>query len=45
MLGLADSLDFASIRDLVMGQLEGSAQTVALYAWTSIRTSGNVMMT
>ncbi|MGF6727169.1 putative PurR-regulated permease PerM [Paraburkholderia sp. GAS41] len=45
VLGLADSLDFASIRDLVTGQLEGSAQTVALYAWTSIRTSGNVMMT
>jgi predicted PurR-regulated permease PerM len=44
-LGLADSLDFASIRDLVMGQLEGSAQQVAMYAWTSIRTSGNVMMT
>src|SRR5579864_7429666 len=45
LLGLADSLDFASIRDLVMGQLEGSAQTVARYAWTSIRTSGNVMIT
>ena len=45
MLGLADSLDFASIRDLVMGQLEGSAQTVAQYAWTSLRTSGNLMMT
>jgi predicted PurR-regulated permease PerM len=45
LLGLADSLDFASIRDLVTGQLEGSAQTVALYAWTSIRTSGNVMIT
>jgi predicted PurR-regulated permease PerM len=45
MLGLADSLDFASIRDLVTGQLEGSAQTIALYAWTSIRTSGNVMIT
>lgn len=44
LLGLADSLDFASIRDLVMGQLEGSAQTVALYAWTYLRTSGNVMM-
>ncbi|MFM0036321.1 AI-2E family transporter [Paraburkholderia strydomiana] len=44
MLGLADSLDFASIRDLVMGQLEGSAKTVAQYAWTSIRTSGNLMM-
>jgi predicted PurR-regulated permease PerM len=45
VLGLADSLDFASIRDLVMGQLEGSAQTVAAYAWAYIRTSGNVMMT
>lgn len=45
LLGLADSLDFASIRDLVMGQLEGSAQTVALYAWTSLRTSGNLAMT
>lgn len=45
ILGLADSLDFASIRDLVMGQLEGSAQQVALYVWTSVRTSGNVMMT
>ncbi|MCX4160332.1 MULTISPECIES: AI-2E family transporter [Paraburkholderia] len=45
VLGLADSLDFASIRDLVMGQLEGSAKTVALYAWTSVRTSGNVMIT
>ena len=45
LLGLADSLDFASIRDLVMGQLEGSAQQVALYVWTSVRTSGNLMMT
>ena len=45
MLGLADSLDFASIRDLVMGQFEGSAQTIARYAWSSIRTSGNVMIT
>ncbi|MFL9961671.1 AI-2E family transporter [Paraburkholderia sediminicola] len=45
MMGLADSLDFASIRDLAMGQLEGSAQTVAMYVWTSLRTSGNLMMT
>ncbi|WP_153101265.1 AI-2E family transporter [Paraburkholderia hayleyella] len=44
-MGLANSLDFASLRDLVMGQMEGSAQTIATYAWTSIRTSGNVMMT
>ncbi|MGF6776410.1 AI-2E family transporter [Paraburkholderia sp. GAS334] len=45
LLGIADTLDFASVRDLVMGQLEGSAQTVAVYAWTSIRTSSNVMFT
>ncbi|WP_133650234.1 AI-2E family transporter [Paraburkholderia flava] len=46
MLGIDDSLlDFASLRDMVMGQLEGSAKTVASYAWTSIRTSGNVMIT
>jgi predicted PurR-regulated permease PerM len=44
-LGVTDSLDFASIRDMVMGQLEGSAQTVALYAWTYLRTSSNVMIT
>jgi predicted PurR-regulated permease PerM len=44
MLGLADSLDFASIRDLVTNQLEGSAQTVVVYAWTSIRTSSNLML-
>ncbi|WP_118183535.1 AI-2E family transporter [Paraburkholderia phosphatilytica] len=45
-IGLTDaSLDFASIRDMVMSQLEGSAQTIAMYAWTSIRTSGNVMIT
>jgi predicted PurR-regulated permease PerM len=44
MLGLGDSLDFASVRDMVTSQLEGSAQTIAGYAWTSIRTSGNVMI-
>ncbi|MFC0697084.1 AI-2E family transporter [Paraburkholderia humisilvae] len=44
MLGLANSLDFASIRDLITNQLEGSAQTVVVYAWTSIRTSSNLML-
>ncbi|MFC0574132.1 AI-2E family transporter [Paraburkholderia solisilvae] len=44
VLGLAESLDFASIRDLVTNQLEGSAQTVVIYAWTSIRTSSNLML-
>jgi predicted PurR-regulated permease PerM len=43
--GVTDALDFASLRDMVMARIEGSAQTVALYAWTSIRTSGNVMIT
>lgn len=44
LLGLANPLDFASLRDTVMGQLEGSAQSVALAAWASIRTSSNVMI-
>ena len=44
-LGAPEVLDFASLRDMVMARIEGSAQTVALYAWTSIRTSGNVMIT
>ncbi|TKC91093.1 AI-2E family transporter [Trinickia terrae] len=44
-LGLGDSLDFASVRDMLTSQLEGSAQTVALTAWKSLRTSGNVMIT
>jgi predicted PurR-regulated permease PerM len=43
--GVTDALDFASLRDMVMSRIEGSAQTVALYAWTSIRTSSNVMIT
>lgn len=44
-LGLGDSFDFSNLRDLLTGQLEGSAQTVALAAWKSLRTSGNVMIT
>ncbi|QCP50939.1 AI-2E family transporter [Trinickia violacea] len=45
LLGLGDSLDFASIRDMLTSQLEGSAQQIALTAWKSIRTSGNVAIT
>ncbi|RKP51009.1 AI-2E family transporter [Trinickia fusca] len=44
-LGLGDSFDFSNLRDLLTSQLEGSAQTVALAAWKSLRTSGNVMIT
>jgi predicted PurR-regulated permease PerM len=45
VLGLGNSLDYTSIRDMLTGQLEGSAQTVALAAWQYLRTSGNVMLT
>jgi predicted PurR-regulated permease PerM len=44
-LGLGDSFDFSSLRDMLTSQLEGSAQTVALTVWKSVRTSGNVMIT
>jgi predicted PurR-regulated permease PerM len=45
LLGLGNAFDFSSMRDLVSNQFESSAQTVALYAWNSLRTSGNVMIT
>lgn len=42
-LGVSDDmLDFQSLRDMITSRIEGSAQTIALYAWTSIRTSSNV---
>jgi predicted PurR-regulated permease PerM len=44
-LGLANAFDFSSLRDMLMTQIEGSAQTVAVAAWKSLRTSGNVMIT
>ncbi len=44
-LGLANAFDFSSLRDMLMSQIEGSAQTVAVAAWKSLRTSGNVMIT
>lgn len=44
-LGLANAFDFSSLRDMLMNQIEGSAQTVAVAAWKSLRTSGNVMIT
>ena len=45
VLGFGDVFDFSSLRDMLTTQLEGSAQTVALAAWKSLRTSGNVMIT
>lgn len=44
-LGLGDVFDFSSLRDLLTSQLESSGQAVALAAWKSLRTSGNVMIT
>jgi predicted PurR-regulated permease PerM len=44
-LGLGNVFDFSSLRDLLSSQIEGSAQTVALAAWNSLRTSGNVAIT
>lgn len=43
--GIGDVFDFSSLRDLFSNQLEGSGQAVALAAWRSLRTSGNVMIT
>jgi predicted PurR-regulated permease PerM len=45
LLGFADVFDFSSLRDMLTTQLESSAQTVALAAWKSLRTSSNVMIT
>ena len=45
VLGFGDVFDFSSLRDMLTTQIEGSAQTVALAAWKSLRTSGNVMIT
>lgn len=41
-LGIADSLDFQSLRDMITSRVEDSAQSIALYAWASIRTSSDV---
>ncbi len=45
MIGAADTLDFANLRDMITSRVEESAQSLALAAWASIRTSGNVMIT
>lgn len=44
-VGLADVLDFSSLRDMLSSQIESSAQAFALAAWKSLRTSSNVMIT
>jgi predicted PurR-regulated permease PerM len=43
--GYADAFDFSSLRDMLTSQVESSAQEVAVAAWKSLRTSGNVMIT
>jgi predicted PurR-regulated permease PerM len=40
--GVADSLDYQSLRDMITSRVEDSAQSIALYAWASIRTSSDV---
>ena len=44
-LGFADVFDFSSLRDMLSGQIESSAQEIALTVWKSVRTSSNVMIT
>jgi predicted PurR-regulated permease PerM len=44
LLGLQDTLDFQSLRTLAASKLEASAQSIAMYAWASVRTSSDVMM-
>jgi len=44
-LGLGDSLDFQSLRDMLTSRLEESAQQIGVAVWASVRTSGNVMIT
>jgi predicted PurR-regulated permease PerM len=44
-LGFGDVFDFSSLRDMLTNQVQSSAQTFALAAWKSLRTSGNVMIT
>ncbi|MEA3120966.1 MAG: hypothetical protein QOH33_507 [Paraburkholderia sp.] len=44
-LGFGDVFDFSSLRDMLSNQVQSSAQTFALAAWKSLRTSGNVMIT
>ncbi|TAM03839.1 MAG: AI-2E family transporter [Paraburkholderia sp.] len=44
LLGMQDTLDFQSLRDLATSKLEASAQSIALYAWASVRTSSDVMI-
>lgn len=44
ILGVQDSLDFQSLRDMATSKLESSAQSIALYAWASVRTSSDVMI-
>jgi predicted PurR-regulated permease PerM len=44
-LGFGDVFDFSSLRNMLTDQIESSAQEVAVAAWKSLRTSGNLMIT
>jgi predicted PurR-regulated permease PerM len=44
-LGFGDVFDFSSLRDLLTDQIQSSAQELAVAAWKSLRTSGNLMIT
>jgi predicted PurR-regulated permease PerM len=44
LLGMQDALDFQSLKDMATSKLEASAQSIALYAWASVRTSSDVML-
>ncbi|PMS34449.1 putative PurR-regulated permease PerM [Trinickia symbiotica] len=44
-LGYGDLFDFASLRDMLTSKIESSGQAVAVAAWKSLRTGGNVMFT
>lgn len=44
-LGIDAHFNFASVKDFVTSQFADSADTIMSAAWTSLRTSGNVMIT
>jgi predicted PurR-regulated permease PerM len=44
-MGVNANFDFASIKAFITGQFADSADTIMSAAWTSLRTSGNVMIT
>ncbi|MFM0514015.1 AI-2E family transporter [Paraburkholderia sp. RL17-373-BIF-A] len=45
LLGLSYSFDLSHVREMLTMDLKASEQTIALAAWLSLRTSGNMMIT